>query len=207
MRLCRSFSVSIPSFSMPSALPAPGILARLRTETRPYHDAVERNPFNQALAAGTVTATDTAQFLARMYGIIAPYEAQLQLHAADFSPAWELEQRFRAPLILQDLPRLGYAGTPPLCPAMPPLATKPALLGALYVLEGSTLGGQVIARQLSKAGVPESCYFQGYGALTGPRWKAFCQLLTEAGTEENEQEIVDSSITLFTYLAAWLNRP
>jgi heme oxygenase len=192
---------------MPPALQAPGILSRLRTETRPSHDAVELNPFNQALAAGTVTAADTAQFLARMYGIIAPFEAQLRQHAADFGPAWELNERFRAHLILADLPHLGYAGTPPLCPGFPVLATRPALLGALYVLEGSTLGGQVIARQLSKADIPASRYFQGYGPLTGPHWKAFCQLLTEATTEENEQEIVDSAITLFTTLAAWLNRP
>ncbi|MBC6698697.1 biliverdin-producing heme oxygenase [Hymenobacter puniceus] len=192
---------------MPSALPAPGILSRLRTETRPYHDAVERNPFNQALAAGTVTAAETAQFLAGLYGVLALHEAHLQQHADEFAAAWELPQRRRAHLILADLPALGYTGTPPLCPAMPPLTTKPALLGALYVLEGSTLGGQIIARQLSNAGIPDSQYFQGYGALTGLRWKTFCQLLAESTTEENEQEIIDSSILVFTTLAAWLNRP
>lgn len=49
-------------------------------------------------------------------------------------------------------------------------------LGAIYVLEGSTLGGQIIApvvaRTLSLT-PPTGCrYYIGYGPETGPRWKA-----------------------------------
>ena len=67
-----------------------------------------------------------------------------------------MEQRYRAPLILEDLARLGFPAQPPLCLAMPSLRTHAQLLGALYVMEGSTLGGQVIARQLDKAGIAKT---------------------------------------------------
>ncbi|MGI4761220.1 MAG: biliverdin-producing heme oxygenase [Janthinobacterium lividum] len=185
--------------------PAP-ILARLRTATRPYHDAVEQNEFNQALAAGTPSEAATARFLAKMYGFLAPYEAALLGHAAALGPAWEIPERLRAHLILADLH--AEPSQLPQCPAMPPLATVPQLLGAMYVLEGSTLGGQVLARQLAKAGSSQVRYFTGYGAQTGPRWKAFCQLLGAAAPDAaTENELVQSAIHTFQHLATWLAHP
>lgn len=194
---------SLSLLTTPPAIPP--ILARLRAETRPYHDAVEQNEFNQALAAGTPSAAATARFLAKMYGFLQPYEVQLRHRAEELGPAWEIPERQRAHLILADL------GVPadqlPLCPTMPPLATVPQLLGAMYVLEGSTLGGQVLARQLAKAAIDLRQYFTGYGERTGARWKAFCQLLAQAATPDQEDVIVQSAIHTFQHLAAWLARP
>ena len=113
--------------------------------------------------------------------------------------------RLRAHLILEDL-QVPAARLPP-CPALPPLASLPQLLGAMYVVEGSTLGGQVLARQLTKGGLDLGRYFTGYGALTGPRWKAFGQLLTAAATPTTRDEIVQSAIHTFQQLAAWLSTP
>ena len=91
----------------------PTLLLRLRSETRPQHEALEQNDFNQALTAGTLTALGTARFLAKMYGFLRPYETALQEHAADFSAAWEVPERLRAHLILTDL------GQPESAPDLP----------------------------------------------------------------------------------------
>ena len=191
--------------SSPTTPPeSPALLPRLRLETRPFHDSVEANAFNKALAAGRVTAAQTAQFLARMYGFVQLYEAALQRHAAAFGPEWQLELRYRAPLILNDLARLGYPAAPPLCPALPPLETRAQLLGAMYVLEGSTLGGQVIARQLAAADIAGRTFFAGRAERTGPLWKQFGQLLEAAGASEAPAAIVASAILTFQTLAAWL---
>ena len=187
------------------ALPPPPILARLRAETRPYHDALELNEFNRALAAGTPSAAATRRFLGKMHGFLVPYEAALRAHANELGPAWEVPERQRAHLILDDL-RLP-ADQLPRCPALPPLASVPQLLGAMYVVEGSTLGGQVLARQLAKAGLDLGRYFTGYGALTGPRWKAFCRLLGAATTPATEADVVASASLTFQTLTAWLNQP
>lgn len=182
---------------------APAILQALRTETRPAHDLLEQNAFNQALTAGTLTEAATAHFLAKMYGFLVPYEARLR--AQNLGPEWEAAARQRAHLILEDLQLPASALA--ICPDMPPLASWPQLLGALYVLEGSTLGGQVIARQLAKAGIALRAYFTGYGERTGPRWKAFCELLAQAATPDNQAEIVASASLTFQKLSAWLNQP
>ena len=181
----------------------PAILQALRLETRPAHDALEQNDFNQALLAGTITAAATAQFLAKLYGFLVPYEARLRQQ--DLGPEWEVAARQRAHLILDDLqvPASALA----ICPAMPPLASWPQVLGAMYVLEGSTLGGQVIARALAKAGIPLRRYFMGYGEQTGARWKAFCHLLAGAATAENQASIVQAASLTFQHLSAWLNQP
>lgn len=178
-------------------------MLRLRGETRPYHDALEQNAFNQALTAGTPTATGTAHFLAKMYGFLQPYELVLREQSPDFSAAWELSLRFRAHLIPQDLQR--PAAGLPLCAALPPLHTHAQLLGAMYVMEGSTLGGQVITRQLAKADISLRRYFTGAGERTGPLWKSFGQLLTAAAATTSEDEIVASAGLTFQRLGAWLN--
>jgi len=189
-------------------LPTPSpLLQRLRHETSAQHEAVEANPFNEALGAGTVTAAQAAWFLGKLYGFMQPLEDQLATLAPALDPAWELPARRRAHLIPADLADLlGPAAiTPPRCPVLPPLTTPAQALGVLYVLEGSTLGGQVIARQLEKAGLGAARrYFTAYGALTGPRWQTTCRLLTEAATPENENEIVASAQRTFADLGAWL---
>lgn len=192
--------------ALPSTTP-PDILSRLRQETRVYHDALEQNAFNQQLLAGTLTAATTAWFLGRLYGFMAPIEAELQRRAAEFGPEWELAERQRTGLIRQDLAAAGLP-EPPLYPTPPPLDTRAQLLGALYVLEGSTLGGQVITRQLERAGIGLRTYFSGYGPLTGPRWKRFVELLTaEARTFSlaDQDALVASAILTFQRLSAWLN--
>ena len=199
------FSISVGLSTAPHP---PTLLLRLRGETRPQHEALEQNAFNQALTSGTLTAAGTAHFLAKMYGFLAPYETALQQHAAEFSPVWELPERQRAHLILEDLAQPATAPDLPMCPAMPPLHTRLQLLGAMYVVEGSTLGGQVITRQLAQAGIPLRTYFTGYGARTGPRWKAFCHLLTEAAPAGPDQDdIVASARLTFQRLDQWINQP
>ena len=193
---------------MSTILQTPPLLLRLRSETRPQHEALEQNAFNQALATGTLTVAATTHFLAKMYGFLVPYETALHQHAAEFSPAWEITERLRSPLILEDLEQNGAISDLPLCPATPPLHTRPQLLGAMYVVEGSTLGGQVITRQLAQAGIPLRAYFTGYGTRTGPRWKAFCQLLTEAAPAGPDQdEIVASARLTFNRLDQWITQP
>ncbi|WP_059069582.1 biliverdin-producing heme oxygenase [Solirubrum puertoriconensis] len=184
---------------MPVALDKPIILQRLRAETHPYHHALEQNEFNQALVAGNISAEATTRFLAKLYGFLQPYEAQLRRHG--FGPEWQVAQRQRAHLIEQDLPEAAHL---PQCPDMPDLRTRAQLLGAMYVIEGSSLGGQVITRQLAKAGINTRTYFTGYAEHTGPMWKSFCQLLATEATPDNEAEIVHSAIQTFQKLHAWI---
>ncbi|GEM44560.1 biliverdin-producing heme oxygenase [Deinococcus cellulosilyticus] len=62
------------------------------------------------------------------------------------------------------------------------------VLGAVYVMEGSTLGGQLISRHLQTLGItPETGgrFFSGYQGRTGARWKQTRQLLESQCTDSD----------------------
>ncbi len=90
-------------------------------------------------------------------------------------------------------------------------ANRESLWGALYVLEGSTLGAQFITKHLTshfsiqdERGVQ---FYKGYGEATGRRWKEFVQKLEELDLSTEEIEIgVDSARKMFRFFGHFLER-
>lgn len=77
-----------------------------------------------------------------------------------------------------------------------PYAQSPAItntvtaLGALYVLEGSIMGGKVIVQMLAKGGITEGVsFFSGYGEATGAKWKLFTDVLNKYAVTEEDKEL------------------
>jgi heme oxygenase len=76
------------------------------------------------------------------------------------------------------------------------LHSPEAAWGALYVVEGSALGGQLIARQLSeRLGITAErggAFFAGWGERTGSRWREFRELLDieVAGSQAQTQACI-----------------
>jgi heme oxygenase len=74
-------------------------------------------------------------------------------------------------------------------------------LGALYVLEGSVLGGQVISKMIGRAigtGSNAFSYFNFYGAQTMEKWAAFKNYLdTIPLTEEQKEYVIRSANDTF----------
>ena len=68
------------------------------------------------------------------------------------------------------------------------LPDKAAALGSMYVLEGSALGGQAIARALRQCpgldAMRGTRYFMGHGADTGRMWREFRDLLSRELDED-----------------------
>ena len=80
--------------------------------------------------------------------------------------------RRRAPALSADLEALGLPMPPPV--AVPELPTEAAILGALYVLEGSRLGGALLVRSVPE-GLPKTFLTPGNPAA----WRAFVTLLDQ----------------------------
>ena len=75
------------------------------------------------------------------------------------------------------------------------IASRSDAFGVLYVLEGATLGGQIIARRLQAAlGVTASTggrFFQSYGPDVGPNWRRFVAMLDAFGETSAEGDRVE----------------
>mgnify|MGYP006161253249 CR=1 FL=1 len=82
------------------------------------------------------------------YGFIAACEQRLDIGAAP--PSLGIERRLKAPLLRSNLRALGCSAPAidriAFCEQLPHVERWPAALGYFYVIEGSTLGGQLLAR-------------------------------------------------------------
>ena len=92
---------------------------------------------------------------------------------------------------------------PPL-PAFPRPASLSEALGLLYVLEGSTLGGRLILRELARRGVElaDLAFLDPYGAETGARWRSFLAVLereTGFGDEHRIEEAERGAVRGFAH--------
>ena len=112
---------------------------------------------------------DYARFLTSHAAAFLPVETALAAAGAGAVFEGWLE-RPRGPALRADLAALGLAVPPPLEP--PPFADEAALLGGLYVLEGSRLGGAVLVRA-----VPPDMPAAFLAPETVSTWRAFTDLL------------------------------
>jgi heme oxygenase len=186
------------------------ILARLKEETRPYHNQLEGDPLSRGILDAELRPAYYLQVLSAYYGLYAPLEARL-LSAADWpAMGFDLGRRLKTPLIERDLAAFGLEGellrTLPMCADLPALTSTPAALGCAYVLEGSTLGGQMIARHVETAlGLSASAgvaFFRSYGENLGPMWKEFRSFL-EAHAAGHEDAVVAGAGATFGTIVSW----
>ncbi|ALV07283.1 biliverdin-producing heme oxygenase [Roseateles depolymerans] len=157
------------------------LLPRLRHSTGPLHDRIE-----------ALLQLEAPMPLARYGRILRGFHEFLQLWEqrvrfalpADLRP-W-FDERRRAALALQDLQDLSIPEAPDLrqsardAQALIRMDSPAVAIGALYVIEGSALGGQVLVPQLMRhLGLrPDhgARYFHGFGDRTGALWREFRQL-------------------------------
>jgi heme oxygenase len=141
----------------------------LRAATRQDHDRVDH-------LGGAFDLTEPAgygAFLLAHAAVLPPLEAALDSAAPrDLPPGW-LERR-RTAALLADLAQLGLEAPQP--SSIPAPATAAERVGALYVLEGSRLGGIILRRRLAKAqpGAPSAYLAHGEGE---PLWRTFLEWL------------------------------
>ena len=129
----------------------------------------------------------------------------------DDMPDLEPVLRQKLPALTRDLASLAVpasaAGLRP--PPAPRLGSVSSALGALYVLEGASLGGRVIERRVARVlGVSPNdggAYFHGYGDNTGAMWRRFGQIMTDVVDERGESnEVVQGAVDCFDALEPWL---
>jgi heme oxygenase (biliverdin-IX-beta and delta-forming) len=165
-----------PASALAAAAAAPSALTYLRDTTASAHAAIERQLDLDLIC-------DRRHYAA----VVATFEwftRHWQRRVADALPltrrAWFLG-RSRQPMARADLTVLGQCPRDDADPTLSiGLAGEAAALGSMYVMEGSALGGQLIARALAeRLGIRAdtgASYFHGWGAHTGRQWKAFREL-------------------------------
>lgn len=158
--------------------PDPTIWGALREATQERHGAIE-----------SLLRLDACLPLPRYRRVLSGFESFLSAwepHVRGALPAAlaaGFEGRSRLPFVRADLRALDEPAGEPLrgLDDALPLPDTAAALGSMYVLEGSALGGQVIARQVRDrfgfSPAHGAAYFHGWGEATGRHWREFRELL------------------------------
>lgn len=94
---------------------------------------------------------------------------------------------------------------------LPVITNHLEAFGALYVIEGSTLGGSIIARIMRKQLNMQSNngfeFFDGYGDKTQDMWNSFkSTLVKQTQTEEENQLIIKAANETFLKFSHWINK-
>ena len=189
---------------------APSLLEALRTGTAPLHVALEKRlPF----FSEHLDADWYRRLLQAYYGFYAPMEAALY-DSGLIPDGLDPELRVKTPTLVRDLYALGLdddaINALPLCSHLPTFDTPAACLGALYVLEGATLGGQVLRREMAqRLGVAVDnggAFLDVYGAETGRRWKDFLVYLGNLPLDTPaKQRAVIAARSTFSGFEQWLD--
>jgi heme oxygenase len=177
----------------------------LRTATAAAHERLHHVPVFVALAEGRLTRGEYAALLGRLHGFHAAMEAGVAevrgLEAFGLDPA----ERRRAWLLREDLAVLG-AEVPGEMAVLPAFGSAAAAMGGLYVTEGATLGGKMLARGLDGLlqGSAGRRFLLGHGAGHGEMWRGFCEALERCGAEPARRaEMLCAANACFAAFEAW----
>jgi heme oxygenase len=205
--------VSVQSVSPDQGSPArESLLVRLRTITRAAHQSLETQI---GIVSAITDLTAYRQLLERLLGFFQPLERRLCAVPALRAVVSDLDSRMRGSLLEADLAELGLSNFElrelPRCSDLPSSVGVGRALGSLYVLEGSTLGGQVIAREIAARSAPaaRACrFFRSDGDDVGARWKQFATAMERYADDRPSEAAVicESALQTFERLGAWMDR-
>lgn len=161
------------------------LLTQLRETTSSQHAELDRavNGGEASLSPPRYTA-----LLGASLDVLRALERDITRWLRGFDQARRVEQ------LRADLHVLGLSTI-----AMPaervPLDTLSEAWGAAYVVEGSALGGLVLARQLERdvrVDARALSYVRLRGADTAAHWRSFCSALNAWGAQASERERADA---------------
>jgi len=186
------------------------IMTALKAGTSEQHAAIERiMPFFK----NDFSLEAYIRVLKAFLGFFEPVERELRSIATRDSFGFNIDRGQRTNLLRMDLLALGVTSADieliPRCDHLPKLENVDDGIGCLYVLEGSTLGGQLIAREVqTRFGVEEetgAAFFHGYGSQTGVKWREFCtSVRIYAAGGRSQSAIVHSARSIFELLELWM---
>lgn len=185
---------------------------RLREATQESHLDVERHPLLAPLLRPGLDQHAYIRVLQAFRGFYLACEPWLNYRLTAGKGAGSVQYRYlpRSQLLAEDLHDLGDNGSAPtIDPDVQDLSilqTPEHILGWLYVLEGATQGGRVIAPRVSQAlGLNEAFGARYFHLYTQNNWRIFQTLMEACQDTYCQPRVVDGAIAAFENLLTHLN--
>lgn len=170
-------------------------LVLLKNSTRELHARLDRASGMTRLMASDLSLQDYSDILKKLYRLYAALEpvlleAELRLGS---HISWQTKsgwlkndlQKLQAQHVNQHHEVFGEPGI-----SIKTINSSAQVAGCLYVLEGATLGGQMIAKRLRTTLGDEVkgalTFFDAYGSCTQEKWGGNCQLINAELTDDHK---------------------
>lgn len=183
----------------------------LRRATRAGHQMLDDHRAFTALAGGRLGFEAYRQLMALFHGLYAGLDDALDADCRRLLPSGgDYTYVHRTPLLARDLDDLGAVPVRA-AEGPPPHGSLAGLCGALYVVEGSVLGGVMLQRAtaalLAGRGGAGDAYWRWCRDAGGPRWAATCGLIeANAATPRSRGEMVDAAQATFALFSDWFGQ-
>ena len=182
---------------------------QLKEQTAAAHQQLEQRL--QPYLMDAPTQQHYIHVLQSFYGFFAPLQEAIASFVTE-AVLPDVQERRSAAWIKKDLDYLQQSTGAVAAPhELPLINNTPAAMGALYVLEGSTLGGRMITkhlmRQLPQLPAAALQFFSGYGEHTGSKWKTFMEALNQLPYNESDYStVIQTANTTFLKMDLWIQK-
>lgn len=194
----------------------PLVMSALKTETMSAHKQLERTNYFIRLFEPDYSIQEYRRLLCRFYGFFSAIEPLIFENLTETQLS-VLGHKVKVGLLAKDISLFegDEAGLQnmPRCDKLPRLNSFARQMGAFYVLEGSTLGGRIIAKRLKEHFGTEILdklnYYNCYGENISVEWKGF-QSFMGSQFDDKEAEIPDviaAANDTFLCLHQWFDKP
>ena len=180
----------------------------IKEHTHTHHQALEASMVRRIKAIAA--PEDYVTLLQIFYSYFGGLEKQIKLSIAGTLP--DLEQRRKADDLAKDIQHFG-GSIPTLAEGkdLPEMTTPLQAMAALYVIEGSTLGGiyisKMIAKQLNIEDGEGLRFFNGYGEQTQQKWEKFKTIFNALPqNEEEQQQMIATADDTFLKFKLWMDK-
>lgn len=175
-------------------------LDQLKKQTADAHKNLEKLSVSASILSPHLQIEDYCHYLALMYDVHKSTQDYIFPLLSGIFP--DLEERKKTHWIENDLVFLDYKITKSNSVFRNHDISIPFAIGILYVVEGSSLGGRFILKNVETIPVLSNqsgiSYFTGYGNKTGSYWKQFLSALTDYQQQYNcEDEIIEGAVYAF----------
>jgi len=185
-------------------------MQRLKAETKPFHDQVEGKAFSKKIMDGSLSYAQYQELIFGNYLFHCVIEEALQnVLSEEEQLKLNLSKRLKKAVLEEELTLMGFhlfdnSQLPEI-----KLNDFYEALGALYVMEGSTLGGAMIKKILMKNPTISQqaplLFYGCYGEMIGKYWKDFVGVMNDlVQTLEQEDKVVKKAIDAFNIFGTCL---
>lgn len=186
---------------------------QLRQATHDQHVRLNHHPMLSGLLQPAYPLVRYRCLIAAYFRIYRAIEEVIMRYVENSEGQFDYAARRKLSWLAEDLnyfqdTSFSHCNSPEL--RLPAVENAGQLIGILYVIEGSTLGGRVILRALSEhhslCGSAGARFFQGYGEQTQSNWQEFLRFAESIGICENmRRAAIQSAREIFKLFEDALN--